>query len=204
MNDLPSTRHSLLVHLRAQSGDAWAELLYLYEAAIYRYCLTRGLQEADACDATQEVFAAVHERIDSWDDDPAKGSFRGWMFRVARNIAADYVMRRARQRSKSTAGAAPAAINDLAEVAEHERSAFVQEYRRSLFQWAMEQVRPEVSDASWRAFQLTAIDGRAAAAVARQLGVSVGSVYTAKCRVVAKIRARIAKLREDDADLGDE
>jgi RNA polymerase sigma-70 factor (ECF subfamily) len=198
MNDLPATRHSLIVQLRAQSGDAWAQLLKIYEAAIYRFCLARGLQPADACDATQEVFAALHQRIDSWDSDPARGSFRGWMFRVARNIAADKVADRARQARTTDQDRGGAALAELAETAEHERTAFVREYRRALLRWAVEEIRPEVNDVSWQAFHMTAIDGVDAGEVASRLGVSVGTVYTAKCRVVAKIREKIARLRADE------
>ncbi len=198
MNDLPATRHSLIIQLRAQSGDAWAQLLKIYEDAIYRFCLGRGLQPADACDATQEVFAALHERIESWDVDPARGSFRGWMFRVARNIAADKVADRARQATATGGSSAGAARRELAETAEHDRTAFVREYRSALLRWAVDEIRPEINDLSWRAFQMTAIDGLDAGHVARELGVSVGAVYTAKCRVVAKIRAKIARLRADE------
>ena len=196
MPDLPSTRNSLIVQLRAQSGDAWAELLLIYEAAIYRYCRARGLQEADACDATQEVFAAVHKRIDSWDADPAKGSFRGWMLRVARNIAADKVMRRSHHGVRREP-LGPTQLAEIPETAEAERTAFMREYRRSLVHWAMDQVRPEANATSWQAFHLTAIEGHDPAAVAQRLGVSVGAVYTAKCRIVAKIRARLATIKDE-------
>jgi RNA polymerase sigma-70 factor, ECF subfamily len=194
MNELPLTRQSLIVRLRAQDRDAWAELLKVYEAAIYRYCQSRGLQPADACDATQEVFVAIHQRIDSWDMDRSKGSFRGWMFRTARNIAADKVMQRAR-----LVAAVRDRIDDLPALLEEEHTAFVREYRRALFRWAMEEIHLEVSATSWKAFLQTAVDGRDAATVAQDLGITVSNVYTSKCRVVAKIRDKIAELEDNDA-----
>jgi RNA polymerase sigma-70 factor, ECF subfamily len=193
MNELPLTRQSLIVRLRAQDRDAWAELLKVYEAAIYRYCQSRGLQPADACDATQEVFVAIHQRIDSWDMDRSKGSFRGWMFRAARNIAADKVMQRAR-----LVAAVRDRIDDLPALLEEEHTAFVREYRQALFRWAMEEIRLEVSATSWKAFLQTAVDGRDAATVAQDLGITVSNVYTSKCRVVAKIRDKIAELEGND------
>jgi RNA polymerase sigma-70 factor (ECF subfamily) len=120
------------------------------------------------------------------------------MFRVARNIAADKAADRARRATTSGHSSAGAGLRDVAETAEHDRTAFVREYRRALFRWAVEEIRPEVNDVSWRAFQMTAIDGLDPGEVAGRLGVSVGTVYTAKCRVVAKIRAKIAKLRADE------
>jgi RNA polymerase sigma-70 factor (ECF subfamily) len=200
MTELPLTRQSLIVQLRAQNRDAWEELLKVYEAAIYRYCLSRGLQEADACDVTQEVFVAVHQRIETWDVDPAKGSFRGWMFRTARNIAADKAAQRAKQALAAGDTEAIARFANLPEIMDQERTAFIQEYRRALFRWAVEEIRPEVSTTSWQAFLLTAVKGRDAASVAEELNISVSNVYTSKCRIVAKIRAKIVELEENDSD----
>jgi hypothetical protein len=44
----------------------------------------------------------------------------------------------------------------------------------------------------------TAVDGRDAAMVAEDLGITVSNVYTSKCRVVAKIRDKIAELEDSD------
>src|SRR5262249_45047841 len=146
---------------------------------------------------TQEVFAALHERIGSWDADPAKGSLRGWMFRVARNIAAEKAADRARLAAPPHNYSRRSRLAEAPEVAEEDRTAVGGEYQRGLLRWAAEEVRPEASQVSWRAFELTALEGRDAASAAAQLGISVGSVYTAKCRIVAKIRAKIAEIGDD-------
>ena len=44
---------------------------------------------------------------------------------------------------------------------------------------------------SWQAFWQTAVDGRPAAEVARALGVTVGTIYTARGRLLARIRKEI-------------
>ena len=67
MPDLPATRQSLLLELGRRSDAAWAEFLGVYEQAIYRVCRSKGLQDADARDVTQEVLAAVHARVADWD-----------------------------------------------------------------------------------------------------------------------------------------
>ena len=66
-----------------------------------------------------------------------------------------------------------------------------------MFDWASEQVKSEVRDVTWKSFCMTAVDGQKAEQVAATLRVPVGSVYTAKCRVVARIRSKIQELNDE-------
>jgi RNA polymerase sigma-70 factor (ECF subfamily) len=199
MNELPETRQSLLVRLGERSDDAWAEFLAIYEQAIRHYCRAKGLQDADARDVTQNVLTAVAKHIDRWDPDPRKGSFRGWLLTVARNIVVDSLVD---LRRRATAGGASEVEELLAELPDSEEtdaSAFLLEYRRLVFHRVAEQVKREVRKTTWQAFWMTTLEAQKPEQVAQVLGVSVGSVYTAKCRVVARIRAKIADLDVDDS-----
>lgn len=199
MSDLPQTRQSLLIELGKRSDVAWSEFLDVYENAIVRYCIRRGLQEADARDAAQLVYAAIQKRIADWDHNAAKGSFRAWLFRVARNISVDLIA----ARSKAAVSGDSRVSVLLSEVSDHrkmtpdESTVFQLEWRRALFEWAASQVQHEVRDVTRQAFRLTAIDGQKAEAAASQLGIPVGSVYTSKCRVVARIRNKVDEWSDD-------
>src|SRR5262249_47810837 len=74
-----------------------------------------------------------------------------------------------------------------------------QEYRRRCFLWAAERVRAGFEERSWRAFWSTAVEGRPAVEVAAAVGLTVGAVYTARSRVLARIRKEIEHLRDDEA-----
>ena len=68
------------------------------------------------------------------------------------------------------------------------------EYRRYIVRQALELVRPGFPDRTWQAFWRYAVDGDDPAAVAAALGLSVGSVYAAKSRVMARLREELEGL----------
>ncbi len=192
--NLPQTRASLLVRLRDRSGDAWSEFLQIYEGAILNFARRKGLQEADARDVAQEVLTAVAARVNSWRHDQASGRFRGWLFRVARNVAVDRVVELART---------PNRHRELCEVDAVAESStddgqFDTAYCQQLMRWATDKIRPQVADSSWQAFWMTAVEGRPGDQVAQTLGMSRGAVYAAKFRVVARVRALVERFDDPD------
>ncbi len=201
MTETPTTRPSLLVRLKNPRDErAWGEFLEIYEPLIYRLARKKGLQAADADDLTQEVFRAVAGAIDRWDMDPARGSFRGWLFRIARNLIVNILVARSRRTAGYGAGG-----GDLVELLESqpapaadETALFDGEYRRRLFAWAAERVRGGFRDTTWQAFWRSGVEGQEVRAVARSLGMTPGAVHIARSRVMARIRTEIEKIETTD------
>jgi RNA polymerase sigma factor (sigma-70 family) len=178
------TRPSLLLRIRdADDRAAWEEFVGLYAPLVYRFARRRGLQDADASDVSQQVLQAVAQSARRLDYDPGRGSFRGWLLTVTRNILINALKRKDRQ---------PIATG---ETSFHERleaqpaprvpdeAIWEQEYQRSRLAWAAERVRPRFEETTWRAFWRTAVDGESPREVAESLGLSVGAVHIAKSRV---------------------
>src|SRR6266576_1476705 len=86
MEQLPATRASLLVRLRdPRDGEAWQQFVQVYAPVVYGFARKRGLQDADAADVMQDVLRSVAGAAGRLHYDPARGSFRGWLYTVARN-----------------------------------------------------------------------------------------------------------------------
>src|SRR5260370_34728241 len=89
----PTTRPSLLVQLRyGAAAEAWQTFVTTYAPLLYRFGRTKGLQDADAQDVTQEVLAKVQR----FEYDPHRGHFRGWLAAVTRHAIARLRKKQAR------------------------------------------------------------------------------------------------------------
>ena len=193
MHETPRTRPSLLLRLRGERDDqAWAEFLALYEPLVMRLMRGRGLQESDARDATQQVLLRISGAIENYEPDGAAASFRRWLFRVARNVVVTFLTRQSRQPRLLDDRQLAEAV-DVALPRSSESDLFDDEYQRQVLAWAMEQVRHEFREATWRAFVESGVNGRAIPEVARELGLSPGSVYVARSRIIARLRAKVAE-----------
>jgi RNA polymerase sigma-70 factor (ECF subfamily) len=188
MNVSPTTRYSLLLRIQdPQDQAAWSEFVTIYEPLVYRLARHKGLQDADAHDLCQDVFRAVAQAARRWVPDPAKGSFRGWLFCIARN----QVLNHLRHQRRHPRGSGDSGFEHLldAQLAPHGNEAELeQEYRRQVFLLAAESIEGEFTAATWRAFWQTAVEERPIAAVATELGMSSGAVYIARSRVLARLR----------------
>jgi RNA polymerase sigma factor (sigma-70 family) len=195
MNEPTATRPSLLLRLRDPMDErAWGEFVQIYGPLIHRLARRRGLQDADAADLVQEVFRAVAGAIERYDPDPAKGSFRGWLSTIARNLIVN-LLNAQRRHPRGTGDSEIQQLLEEQPAPTSEQSViFDAEYRRRMLDWAAERVRDEFSETVWLAFWKTGVDGQSAEDAARTMGLSVGTVYQYKSRVVARLRREIERV----------
>ena len=192
MSDAPVTRPSLLVRLRdAEDDKAWSQFVDLYAPLVFGLARRHGLQDADAADVTQEVLLAVSRGIRTLEYDPRRGSFRGWLFTVARNKLRNFLAVQNRPGRGTGDTDAQHRLRELPAREEDQAAWWDQEYERRVFAWATEQGRGYFQDSTWQAFWQTAVEGKTGPEAARALGLSVAAVYLAKGRVMARLKELI-------------
>lgn len=174
-----STSETLLGELRGQDQPAaWAKFVQLYTPLLYGWLRRTGLQEADAADLVQEVFRVLVVKLSEFEYDRDK-SFRNWLHGIALNLWRNHCRQSVRHANL---------LNNLPERPPADDAFHESRYQQFLLTNAMELVRPEFQESTWQAFVLHGVDQRPAAEVAKELGLSVGAVYSCRCRVVARLR----------------
>lgn len=200
MAQLPSTRASLLVRIRdLEDQQAWSQFVEVYGPVVYRFARKRGLQEADASDLTQEVLRAVAAVAGRLNYDAREGSFRGWLYTVARNKLYDFRVARSRQCQGSGDSAVQAVLDEQS--AHQEETLWEEEYQQQLLAWAADRVRDSFEDATWQAFWQLAVEGKSGKEAAAALGMTLAAVYMAKSRVLARLKEEIHQLLGAEACL---
>lgn len=201
MSVAPLTRPSLLLRLRdVQDERAWKEFVEIYTPLVFRYCRGRGLQEADAADVAQEVIQTVARSIGGFTYQPDRGSFRSWLYTVVRTRLYNFLKRQQRQ----PRGTGETAVQEFLEAqpSVEQDDTWDREFHQRLLDWACQQVRNEFQEATWKAFRLTAVEGRSPKESAATLSMSVGAVYIARSRVTARVREKIQEVSDASALFG--
>lgn len=191
MSSFPETRYSLIARLeRTDDGEAWREFVAIYRPAVYRIARRRGLQHADAEDLSQQVFTKVRRAIGSWQPDPARGRFRSWLGKIAQNATINALSRRPRDAAIGGTSVFEVLHQQFGRDA-CQLDMMELEFRRSLFRWAAARIRDEFREPTWKAFWLTTVEGEEIQATASALGMSVGSVYAARSRIIRRLKQEI-------------
>jgi RNA polymerase sigma-70 factor, ECF subfamily len=200
-NKRGSISSTLLESVKARRPEAWRRMVDLYGQVVYRWCRKSGLKAEDAADTVQEVFAAVSTHVADFRREKPCDSFTAWLSSITRNKICDHFRRisgraqaqggtRAQERMQEIPQPDPAATLE-----NWPSAADIKEAEKILSQRAVELVRAEFEQRTWEAWWKTAIEGRPAADVAAEMGMSLAAVYKAKSRVLLRLRQELAGLQ---------
>ncbi len=193
MKSAPQTSYSLIRRLtNAADAEAWSEFIEIYQPLIFRLCRTKGLQYADATDLTQEVLAKVAEAVEGFEPQKQRKSFRAWLFCITRNLVTDHFRKRERQGLVQNEPALE--LEPTPDAQSSEAAEFRLAFKREVFRIAGQKIRRRVQSGTWHAFWETEVVGRSASDVARELQMTVGAIYVAKSRVLARFRDEVSQI----------
>ncbi len=196
MAEIPPTRASLLVRLRdPRDAAAWTQFVALYAPLVYGYARKQRLQDADAADLCQEVLRAVAGAVGRLEYDPARGAFRNWLFTIVRRKLWSWQAARKNQ-VRGSGNPATHLLLEEYPCSAAEEAVWQTVWEDQLFAWACTQVRAEVAETTWQAFWRTAVEGRPVKQVAADLGLSLTAVYSARSRVLARLKELIQTAQE--------
>jgi RNA polymerase sigma-70 factor (ECF subfamily) len=186
---MDSTSPTLLGRLR-QPGEqaAWGRFVELYTPLLLCWARRWGLQDQDASDVVQEVLVTLVKKLPEFQYDPQR-SFRSWLRTVALNKCRDFVRRRGDR------GSPEGSLCDVAAPEENDELAEA-EYRQQLVSRALQLMQVEFPPKMWKACWEHVVAGRPVAEVAAELGISEGTVYVAKSRIMSRLRQELEGLLE--------
>jgi RNA polymerase sigma-70 factor, ECF subfamily len=183
-----TTRISLLERLRQpDAGDAWTRFVRLYTPLLMHWARRVGLHGEERADLVQEVFALLVVKLPEFNYD-ATGSFRNWLRTVALN--------KWRQKCRRTGLPTMQQEDAIADAAEPDplEAVWDGEYRRQLVGHALRLMQAEFQPSTWKACWEHTVNGKSAAEVAAELGLTPGAVRAAKFRVLSRLRTELRGL----------
>jgi RNA polymerase sigma-70 factor (ECF subfamily) len=179
----------LLGRLRQpEEQAAWTRFVQLYTPLLLCWVRRWGLQDQDASDVVQEVLVTLVQKLPEFQYNPER-RFRAWLRTVALNKVRDFARRRADRGSPEGSLADVIAPDENEELAETE-------YRQHLVSRALQLMQVEFPPKMWKACWEHVVVGRSVAEVAAELGISEGTVYVAKSRIMSRLRQELEGLLE--------
>lgn len=188
------THKSLLDKARARDQAAWERMVSLYAPLVLSWCRGWGLQSEDAADVFQDVFQSVATHLNGFRRERSGDTFRGWLRTITRNKVNDLFRRRQREPGGVGGSEIQVILAQVPNMELSEEHEIVEEAENALLHRALETIRGDFEPRTWEAFWQTAVDGRATADVAADLGMTPGAVRVAKSRVLFRLRTDLGEL----------
>jgi RNA polymerase sigma-70 factor (ECF subfamily) len=185
---MQATPVSILERLRqSEDAAAWQQLVEIYQPWLRGWLRAHLLQTADVDDLVQDVLVVVLRELPNFRHNGRTGAFRTWLRGILLNRLREF----RRQRSPSTAPEGDDPERRLANLADDQSELTRQwdrEHDENMVKRLLQLIAADFEARTWQAFRAMVMEGRPAASVALELGMSVGAVWSAKSHVFKRLR----------------
>lgn len=189
------TTHSSVIRAVAdtENAAAWNRLFDLYAGFVYSIARRKGLNDSDADDIVQMVFADLARNLPSFKYDREKGRFRPYLaalvkWRVIDRLKA--VRRDADLKADFMEEAKSAATTEDEDFEERE-------WQSAAMEETLRRIKPEVRPEHYAAFVASAVEGQDTDVVTKLYGISRDSLYQIRKRLTVKLREKLAEVRAE-------
>ncbi len=198
------TRASLLVRLKdLDDSDSWGDFYRTYERVVRGLARKRGLSDPEAEEVAQDVFKRIAETIHTFERAPRAGSFRRWLYQLARWRSDDKIRERGRltvEPMHDREGTGSSDTADLVVDPNDPEEQLEAEARKQLFKAALDRLRRKITPRDLQIFQLLVLEEWPANKVAQFLGITSTLVYVVRHRVATQLRTELESIQKRLAD----
>ncbi len=183
---MSATPVSLLERLRLGPDEAaWRQIVAVYQPWLRGWLCRHAVQTADADDLVQDVLAILHRELPGFRHSGRPGAFRTYL----RGVLLNRLRQFRRHGPSARGGDVPQAwIEQLADPGSELSRQWDHEHDHNVVRRLLERIAGDFEPRTWQAFCAVTIQGQAAVDVAVELGMSVGAVWSAKSRVLKRLR----------------
>ncbi|MCK4887440.1 MAG: sigma-70 family RNA polymerase sigma factor [Planctomycetes bacterium] len=183
------TTTKILEGLKKAPNDsgAWNIVTHHFGDMIVNFYRKQGLSAADTDDIAQETMLAFMKAYRAGKYDKEIARLRDWFWGIARKVMRNYKRRLPREQTIADDTTGTSFLNRIPDEKALKHT-WDTGWSGIDFMSYIELARQKSPPREFKAFKLYALLGIPAIDVAKQLNITVNSVYIAKCRVLSKMR----------------
>lgn len=193
------TTSTMLRDLGEDRDEAWQRLVDRFRGPLVRFARRLGYSPSDADDLAQETLLQLVRQFRAGRYDRERGRLSTWLFGIAWHQAMRDRRQRGRREATITSEENDAASFWQALPDEREAQAiWEREWETAIVTACLDRVRREMEPTTIEAFEMVVVQDRPASDAAAALGIPVEHVYSAKHRVLTRLRAIRERLERID------
>ncbi len=190
-----TTSISLLLRVKEKDEKAWERLIRIYAPLVHRWCHSQaGMHANDIPDVAQDVFRAVAVAISRFRRDQPGDSFRKWLKTITINKVRDHLRKDGNRPVAIGGQTGHEMIARLEDSLIDEDPEQLESDEVLILRQALNEIREEFRELTWRAFWLSAIDGRSTDDIADELQITQHAVRQSCYRVRRRLRQEMTDL----------